>query len=109
MTHSGGKPHAVGDNGQRYEVRATGWPLAGESVIAWTNDKASADARAASILKAPSCTASRVIDRHDERLRDIAAEIAQCSFYACPECGADLSIATHGFGCSWPARNPLKE
>lgn len=63
MTHSGGKPHAVGDRGQRYEVRATGWPTAGESVIAWTDSKELADKRAESVLTAPSCTASRVVDR----------------------------------------------
>lgn len=30
MTHSGGKPHTnIGDHGQRYEVRSTGYPKYG--------------------------------------------------------------------------------
>ena len=53
----------MGDNGQRYEVRATGYPADGEHVIAWTDHKDRAESIAASILKAPSCTASHVIDR----------------------------------------------
>lgn len=28
--------------------------------------------------------------------------------FECPECGADLSIATHAFGCGWPTRNDGK-
>jgi hypothetical protein len=63
MTHSGGRPHAVGDKGQRYEIRATGYPAGGEHVIGWTDRMDRAESIAASILKAPSCTASRIIDR----------------------------------------------
>lgn len=33
MTHSGGKPHTnVGDRGQRYELRVTGYPKPEETV-----------------------------------------------------------------------------
>lgn len=32
MTHSGGKPHAVGDRGQRYEVRMAGYPMPDQPV-----------------------------------------------------------------------------
>ena len=35
MTHSGGKPHNVGDRGQRYEVRADGYPHPGDNAIGW--------------------------------------------------------------------------
>ncbi len=64
MTHSGGKPHNVGDKGQRYEVRATGYPKPGVNVIGWNNSKEGADRMASAILTAPGCTASEVIDRH---------------------------------------------
>jgi len=38
MTHSGGLPHTnVGDRGQRYEIRTTGYPAAHqeEKVVGW--------------------------------------------------------------------------
>ncbi len=35
MTHSGGKPHNVGDKGQRYEVRAVSMQ-GKEFVVGWT-------------------------------------------------------------------------
>jgi len=63
MTHSGGKPHAVGDRGQRYEIRATGWPKEGKSVIGWWSKLDGADEMMASLLKAPSCTSVEIFDR----------------------------------------------
>lgn len=63
MTHSGGKQHAVGDRGQRYEIRAIGWPDEGEGVIGWNENAEGAERTAASIRKAPGCTKAWVIDR----------------------------------------------
>lgn len=68
MTHSGGKPHATGDRGQRYEVRVTGWPNEGKTgVLGWTDDLARADKMAASIRKAPGCTSTEIFDRLEDR------------------------------------------
>lgn len=64
MTHSGGKPHTnVGDRGQRFEVRATGYPKEGESVIGWSDTLDGADSMADSIRLAPSCTSTTIYDR----------------------------------------------
>lgn len=64
MTHSGGKPHTnVGDRGQRYEIRATGYPKEGENVIGWASTLDGAEDMMKSILKAPSCTSSTIHDR----------------------------------------------
>ncbi len=64
MTHSGGQPHTnVGDRGQRYEVRATGYPKDDESVIGWTDDLHRAEKMAAGIRLAPGCVSTTVFDR----------------------------------------------
>ena len=66
MTHSGGKPHTnVGDRGQRYEIRMTGYgPNApGESVLGWADTPGAAQDMMDAILTAPGCTGARVIDR----------------------------------------------
>ncbi len=64
MTHSGGQPHTnVGDRGQRFEVRATGYPKAEKSVIGWSPDLAGARRMGAAIMLAPGCTAIEVFDR----------------------------------------------
>jgi len=70
MTHSGGKPHTnVGDRGQRYEVRARGYPSKEESVIGWAADLPGAKAMAQAIQKAPGCKSTTVHDRqHDNAL-----------------------------------------
>lgn len=63
MTHSGGKPHAnVGYRGQRYEVRATGWPKDEKSVIGWAHEIADAERLAESISRAPGCTSIEIFD-----------------------------------------------
>lgn len=68
MTHSGGKPHTnVGDRGQRYEVRATGYPKHGVSVIGWSDDLVGADKMAAAIRLAPGCTSTEIYDRDEGR------------------------------------------
>ena len=53
----------TGDRGQRYEVRASGYPNPGDNVIGWAADLASANRMADSIFKAASCTNAWVIDR----------------------------------------------
>ena len=64
MTHSGGKPHTnVGDRGQRYEVRATGWPSKEQSVIGWATTIGAAVELSSSISKAPGCVATAIFDR----------------------------------------------
>lgn len=67
MTHSGGKPHNVGDKGQRYEVRATGYPKTEESVIGWTDNLDGADRMAGAVRKAPGCTSTVIFDRQENK------------------------------------------
>jgi len=67
MTHSGGKPHTnIGDRGQRYELRSTGWPSKETSVVGWNDTLDGAQQMAATIRKAPGCTATLILDRHNE-------------------------------------------
>ena len=68
MTHSGGKPHAVGDRGQRYEVSF----FDGEKrqVYGWTDDAETARKMGDSIDKHPVWGFPQVRDREaDMRLR----------------------------------------
>jgi hypothetical protein len=68
MTHSGGRPHTnVGDRGQRYEVRMTGYgPNApGESVLGWSDTLDGAGQMMSAILKAPGCTSASIFDREE--------------------------------------------
>jgi hypothetical protein len=68
MTHSGGKPHTnVGDRGQRYEVRAAGYPCDGVNVIGWATTLNGARGMAMAIRRAPGCTCTKIIDRSDGR------------------------------------------
>lgn len=69
MTHSGGKPHTnVGDRGQRYEVRATGYPKAEKSRIGWSDTIDGAEKMAAAIRLAPGCTSTEIYDREEDRI-----------------------------------------
>lgn len=68
MTHSGGQPHTnIGDRGQRYEVRATGYPEEGESVIGWSSTVEGADQIASAIRQAPGCTSTQILDRQENK------------------------------------------
>lgn len=67
VTHSGGKPHETGDRGQRYEVRAVGWPKEDECVIGWTDGEAQAYRMMSSVLKAPGCTRATIFDRQENK------------------------------------------
>jgi hypothetical protein len=64
MTHSGGKPHTnVGDRGQRYEVRMTGYPRDGENTLGWSDTIDEAERMLESIMLAPDCVSATVFDR----------------------------------------------
>lgn len=66
MTHSGGKPHNVGDKGQRYEVVANGYPKnQTDNVIGWCDTLEGAERLMTAILKAPGCTSVRIFDRQE--------------------------------------------
>jgi hypothetical protein len=67
MTHSGGKPHNVGDKGQRYEVRATGYPKDEESVIGWCPTLELAESMAAAIRHVPGCLSTQIFDRQENK------------------------------------------
>jgi hypothetical protein len=68
MTHSGGKPHTnVGDRGQRYEVRATGWPDDGKGIIGWSATLDGAERMAAGARKAPGCLSTEIYDREEDK------------------------------------------
>lgn len=54
-------------NGQRYEVRATGYPRDGESIIGWFNDEMIAHTKASALLRIPTCSNARVIDLYTMR------------------------------------------
>lgn len=63
MTHSGGKPHNVGDKGQQYEV--TYWdPATGRrKTFGWADTPEGADAMCNSIKLHPSWNCAEVRDR----------------------------------------------
>lgn len=70
MTHSGGKPHNVGDKGQRFEVRAygnTGKKTMGWSNVGWTETIEVAEAMAAAMRRAPSVVCTEIFDRTENR------------------------------------------
>lgn len=64
MSHSGGKPHGVGDRGQRYEVSYFD-PAANERrVMGWTDDLATAQRMADAVERHPSWCFGWLTDRH---------------------------------------------
>lgn len=63
MTHSGGKPHAVGDRGQRYEVSVLDPLSSKRHVLGWTDSKETADGMCAAMKKHPSWKDPEVKDR----------------------------------------------
>lgn len=58
---------SVGDRGQRYEIRITGYgPNApGESVLGWSDTLDGAHRMLNAILKAPRCTSAMIFDREN--------------------------------------------
>lgn len=83
MTHSGGKEHAVGDKGQRYEVSFFNPSIDARMVYGWTDDNESALAMADNVEKHPSWQFPWVTDRQavvppnpNQTGRDIATYIS---------------------------------
>ena len=54
MTHSGGKPHAVGDRGQRYEVTAFDPNKNTRFIVGWSDTDIGAQNLAGGVEKHPS-------------------------------------------------------
>lgn len=63
MTHSGGKPHAVGDKGQRFEVSVYDEAKGERVVLGWSDDAKVASEMAASAEIRPSWKFANVRDR----------------------------------------------
>ena len=63
MTHSGGKPHAVGDRGQRYEVTYFDPDANIRKVFGWSDTAEGAQAFARSIELHPSMQFPQIRDR----------------------------------------------
>lgn len=68
LTHSGGKPHTnIGDIGQRYEVRTTGYPKATEATVGWAATFDGAEDMMTSFCQAPGCLSATIYDREEKR------------------------------------------
>jgi hypothetical protein len=65
MTHSGGKPHAVGDRGQRYEVSYYDPYSNTRKTFGWSDTIEGAQAFARSIELHPSMQFPKIRDRTD--------------------------------------------
>lgn len=78
MTHSGGKPHAVGDRGQRYEVSY----FDGEKrqVMGWTDDAEAARKMGDSVDKHPVWEFPQVRDRRPCDLSHELADWCECGW-----------------------------
>lgn len=63
MTINGGKPHAVGDRGQRYEVTFFNPATFTRQVFGWSDDPEGANDMVASIKLHPVWEQPRIIDR----------------------------------------------
>lgn len=63
MTHSWGKPHEVGDRGQRYEVTYVDEHDNKRKVFGWSNTMTFAQAMVSSILAHPTWESPEVKDR----------------------------------------------
>lgn len=64
MTHSGGKPHAVGDRGQRFEITFFDPEQDARRVLGWSADAEGAQRMAASVSAHPSWRDPEVRDRY---------------------------------------------
>lgn len=65
MTHSGGKPHEVGDRGQRYEVSFYNPETGKREKLGWAKTKEGADSMVAGINAHPSWRDPLIKDRHE--------------------------------------------
>lgn len=66
MTHSGGKPHNVGDKGQRFQLSAFGYPKEEKSVIGWHSTREGINRMRDAISSAPRCQGTEVFDRETD-------------------------------------------
>lgn len=64
MTHSGGKPHAVGDEGQRFEVTYYDPADDTRKIYGWTDNNDAACQMGNAIDRHPSWCWPHVTDRH---------------------------------------------
>ena len=65
MTHSGGKPHEVGDRGQRYEVSIFNEADGERYVVCWTGLKIMANLIGESLELRPGWKQAEVLDREN--------------------------------------------
>lgn len=63
MTHSGGKPHTVGDRGQRYEVTYFDERTNTRKIFGWSDTTDGAQAMAEAIELHPSMQFPQIRDR----------------------------------------------
>jgi hypothetical protein len=81
MTHSGGKPHAVGDRGQRYEITVYDEELQQRRVLGWAESEEAAYGMAQAAEKRPSWSKAEV----NERVRRQHPHAVDCR-----SCGAKI-------------------
>lgn len=67
MTHSGGKPHAVGDRGQRYEITVYDEELSQRRVLGWAETEDGAHQMGKAACLRPSWKNYEVNDRQVKR------------------------------------------
>jgi hypothetical protein len=63
VTHSGGKPHAVGDRGQRYEITVYDEEISARRVLGWAETEQAAHQMGLAAVKRPSWSDYEVNDR----------------------------------------------
>ena len=63
MTYDGGKPHQVGDKGQRYEVTFFDPEANARRVLGWSDDPETARRMADSVEQHPAWGYPRITDR----------------------------------------------
>lgn len=63
MTHSGGKPHQVGDRGQRYEITVYDEQISDRRVLGWAETEYAAYQMGFAAIKRPSWRDFEVNDR----------------------------------------------
>lgn len=76
MTHSGGKPHAVGDKGQRYEVRCkgvTGCDDDAPTIVGWSDTLKGVKSFVQGIDAHPSWHSPTITDRELHQEIDLDA------------------------------------
>lgn len=55
----------IGDRGQRYEVRTTGYPKFEKTTVGWATTLEGADEMASAFREHPSCTSTEIFDRQE--------------------------------------------